>query len=402
MEKTFVSLFSGAGGLDQGFIQAGWNPILLSDFWEPSIKTLKENHPNCVVEQWDVKEITEDMIKKVIGNTKITAVTGGPPCQAFSRLNQNQMFNDDGQTEENLNDPRRSLFMDFLRVASYINPDIIVMENVADLKVRKLGGQTKDKDELIINIIEKEFNKIGYVVKNSVLRAQDFGVPQMRKRMIFIAIRSDLNVSPSFPDKINLETSVKKEFEKILPEHPNQDIKKHAKGWKDKINFIPQGGYYNDLPVNLKVLKKVDLSFVMDYVGQFRDYCFIENGQYVIFKVNTKTNPKSITFENGEQSNIEYINDKELFKIMPRMGTYLRRVDNNISHTITRNPLIHPTKNRELTVREKASIQTFPPSYKFVGSIQEQHILVGNSVPCSLGENIAKHLERLFTYEKKS
>ncbi|MFA5048390.1 MAG: DNA cytosine methyltransferase [Patescibacteria group bacterium] len=398
MEKTFVSLFSGAGGLDQGFIQAGWQPILLSDFWEPSIKTLKENHPNCIVEQWDVKEITEDMIKKAIGNTKITVVTGGPPCQAFSRLNQNQMFNDDGQTEENLNDPRRSLFMDFLRIASYICPDIIVMENVADLKVRKLGGQTRDKDEMIVNIIEKEFNKIEYIVKNSILRAQDYGVPQMRKRMIFIAIRNDLNISPSLPDKIKLETSVKKELVKILSEHPNQDIKKHTKIWKDKINLIPQGGYYNDLPVNLKVLKKVEFDFIKNYNGQFKEYCFIENEQYKVFKVNTKTNPKSIVFESGEQFNIEYIkNIKELFKIMPRMGTYLRRINSNISHTITRNPLIHPTKNRELTVREKASIQTFPPNYKFVGSIQEQHILVGNSVPCNLGENIAIHLERLFT-----
>jgi site-specific DNA-cytosine methylase len=82
----------------------------------------------------------------------------------------------------------------------------------------------------------------------------------------------------------------------------------------------------------------------------------------------------------------------QFFKVMPRMGTYLRRIRETVSHTVTRNPLIHPTENREITVREKAAIQTFPPEYRFVGSLQEQHVLVGNAVPCNLGKAIAEHI----------
>jgi len=78
---------------------------------------------------------------------------------------------------------------------------------------------------------------------------------------------------------------------------------------------------------------------------------------------------------------------------MPRMGTYLRRIRWDVSHTVTRNPLIHPEENRELTVREKAAIQTFPPDYEFKGKRQDQHILVGNAVPVNLGLAIAEHLE---------
>jgi DNA (cytosine-5)-methyltransferase 1 len=75
------------------------------------------------------------------------------------------------------------------------------------------------------------------------------------------------------------------------------------------------------------------------------------------------------------------------------MGTYLRRIRWDISHTVTRNPLIHPREHRELTVREKAAIQTFPPDYEFCGKLQDQHVLVGNAVPCNLGKALARHLE---------
>ena len=86
---------------------------------------------------------------------------------------------------------------------------------------------------------------------------------------------------------------------------------------------------------------------------------------------------------------------REIFRVMPRMGTYLRRIRWDVSHTVTRNPLIHPEEHRELTVREKAAVQTFPPDYEFCGKIQDQHVLVGNAVPCNLGRAIATHLETI-------
>ena len=77
------------------------------------------------------------------------------------------------------------------------------------------------------------------------------------------------------------------------------------------------------------------------------------------------------------------------------MGTYLRRVAPKVSNTVTRNPLIHPYENRELTVCEKAAIQTFPNAYEFLGNTQDQNILIGNAVPCNMAKILGSHLIKL-------
>jgi DNA (cytosine-5)-methyltransferase 1 len=403
MSKKFVSFFSGAGGLDTGFILNGWIPLLLADFWLPAVNTLRKNHPNTLILDWDISKVTDTDISNVLKKniTKVDVVTGGPPCQAFSRLNQNQLFDEGKETDLNLDDPRRSLFMDFLRVVSYINPKAVVMENVSDIVTRKLGGTGLDRDRLIVDIIKEEFNKIGYIVEANVLNAIDYNVPQLRKRIIFIGIRSDLNVTPSIPFIFGgLQTSVREELAKIHEDDPNQDIKKHSKEWIDKVKYIPPGGYYKHLPTKLKVRIPVDLDFVFSYTGADKNFCFKDGENLIDFKVIKKNTVllNNSTYSREELTSV--IKDCELYRVMPRMGTYLRRAGWDISHTITRNPIIHPEQNRELTVREKAAIQTFPHNYEFCGSIQEQHVLVGNAVPCNLAFIIAEHLNKELCFEK--
>jgi site-specific DNA-cytosine methylase len=139
----------------------------------------------------------------------------------------------------------------------------------------------------------------------------------------------------------------------------------------------------------------VDLDFVFSYDGADKNFCFKDGEDLVDFKI-LKEGTAILNNNIYSREKLEVIvKGRELFRAMPRMGTYLRRAGWDISHTITRNPLIHPEQNRELTVREKAAIQTFPHTYEFCGSIQEQHVLVGNSVPCNLAYNIAKHLDKL-------
>jgi DNA (cytosine-5)-methyltransferase 1 len=393
MRKLFISLFSGAGGLDQGFIDAGWEPAFMVDSWQPAIDTLTANHHDTPVYGWDLSDPTDSFLDWALDNLclkgtrdHVLCIAGGPPCQALSRLNNNQLFDDSRETERNLNDPRRSLFMSFLRIVRKIKPPFVVMENVADLKTRKLGGTGADKNRPIINVILEEFDAAGYHVSVEVLRAQDFNVPQMRKRIIFVGTRKDLSLVPSLPTPMPLVTSVATEFARIRPEHPNQDMKVHTDAWINKIRHIPQGGYYNHLPLEYKVLKPVDGSKVAaKIIGQpmiqvANGHCLrATNGTYYVGDVWAPL-----------AAGAEY------FQVMPRMGTYLRRIKETVSHTVTRNPLIHPTENRDITVREKAAIQTFPPEYQFVGRIQEQHVLVGNAVPCNLGKAIAEHVWRLY------
>ena len=401
MSKNFISLFSGAGGLDLGFILEGWNPVLMVDNWKPAIDTLEKNHPTKKSVLWDLAKIDRNMFLYELKIQKLSfedidCIIGGPPCQPFSRLNQNQIFDQDGEYRpENLNDPRRSLFMSFIEIVNLIRSPYVVMENVFDLANRKLGGDDLEKDRLIVDIISEEFAKIGYIAYWKVLETDKYGVPQKRKRLVFIAVRSDIKrYNMIMPKPIQLLTSVKSEFEKIKPFHPNQGRKKHSKEWLERVKFIPQGGYYNNLPIEYKVLKEVDLNFIQNYKGQSKHYAIKKDGileEFRILKKGIKTLSKLLSLSKLEG----FIKDYKVFRIMPRMGTYLRRINWDISHTVTRNPLIHPEEDREITIREKASIQTFPPDFEFVGKIQEQHILIGNAVPVNLGKEIAKQIERI-------
>jgi len=393
MKKLFVSLFSGAGGLDQGFVDAGWEHAFMVDNWQPAIDTLSANWHDAPVYGWDLSDPADsflgfalDNVHRIHRDAEIMCVVGGPPCQPLSRLNNNQLFDGNRETERNMNDPRRSLFMSFLRIVRRISPPLVVMENVADLKTRKLGGTGPDRNRLILDVILEEFDKTGYAVIADVLRAQKYNVPQMRRRIIFVGVRKDIGIAPSLPIPTGLATSVAAEFARIRPEHPNQDMKAHTAVWVDKIRHIPPGGYYNDLPLEYKVLKSVDKVMLSraDPVGKT---VWVSNG-YCLRTTGGK-------LMDGEVCAKAIVSGATFYKVMPRMGTYLRRIRETVSHTVTRNPLIHPIENREITVREKAAVQTFPPEYCFVGTIQDQHILVGNAVPCNLGRAVAEHLQRM-------
>lgn len=387
MGKSFISLFSGAGGLDLGFILSGWKSLAMIDSWQPAISTLKYNHSKIPILKCDIKKIDKNEVLNNLEINDITCIIGGPPCQAYSRINQRQLVD----VESNLNDPRRSLFMDFIKVIKWIMPKFIVMENVPDLLKKRLGGCNKDKDVLIINIIESELNKIGYDISYSVLDATNYGVPQIRKRLIVVGVRKDLNISLSLPKPIVLNTSVRNEFSKILPCHPNQRKKKHSKEWIKKASFIPPGGYYRHLPIEYKTVKLSNVDRIKWYNEKI--FCIEKNDKLEEFMINKKFaifKDKKIPIDELKQ----YVGDYKIFRVMNRLSTYFRRITWDVSHTITINHLIHPEENRQLTVREKAAIQTFPPDYMFFGSLQDQHILVGNAVPVNLGKCIAEHLER--------
>lgn len=379
--KKFISLFSGSGGFDLGFIKDGWTPILFLDSWGPAINTLVKNHPKVPTLGKNIIEVPDKFFSKY---EYIDIIIGGPPCQAFSRLNQNQLFEDGKETENNMNDPRRSLFMEFLRAVSIIQPKAMLIENVSDLATRKLGGSGKDKKTLIKDVIIEEIEKVGYNTECFVINSIDYNVPQKRKRIFFLGIRSDLNINPILPDSVELETSVVDEIKKIKATDPNQRIKNHSDAWIEKAKLIPKGGYYNNLPIEYKKLKEVDSIFIRQAIIQ-KGHCIKIGNKYYEGKL-PNTLETQLYIESGNY---------KCYKIMPRMGTYFRRSKDDIAHTITRNPLIHPNRNREMTVREKACIQTFPTNYEFCGSVSDQHVLVGNAVPINLGFEFAKHITKV-------
>ena len=175
---TVIDLFSGCGGISKGFEEAGFDILLGIDNWDDALKTFKYNHKRAKVINADISKLKGEEIKKYIGNKEIDVIVGGPPCQGFSLA---------GNRDEN--DERNLLVFHFARIVDELKPKAFMMENVLGI-LSMAGGKIK-KD------LMEEFDKIGYnTVEPEALYAHHYGVPQIRRRVIFLGIRKDLNKIP--------------------------------------------------------------------------------------------------------------------------------------------------------------------------------------------------------------
>lgn len=179
-----LDLFCGCGGMSQGLTDAGLNIIAGIDIWDKAINSYKQNYTH--------KAICEDLTKfppekfNETNNNNIDIIVGGPPCQSYSIA---------GKRDKN--DPRNSLFMEYVKYLNYFKPKAFIMENVIGILSKKT-----DNNEKIIDIILNQLN-INYNCIVCKLYASDFGVPQNRRRVIIIGIRKDLNIKPTAPEPIN-------------------------------------------------------------------------------------------------------------------------------------------------------------------------------------------------------
>ena len=174
---NLIDLFAGCGGLSTGFEIAGYSiPLAIEkDAW--ASETYKKNHPNTKVITEDITQVKE--LNNLLDNKNITidGIIGGPPCQGFS-LSGNR----------DKNDPRNSLFMEFVRFVKYFNPKFFVMENVKGI----LSMKTKNNDN-VKDIIKEQFINANYKVEIFILNAAEFGVPQSRERVFFIGYKNSYN-----------------------------------------------------------------------------------------------------------------------------------------------------------------------------------------------------------------
>ena len=175
-----VSLFSGAGGLDLGFIQAGHEIVWANDIDPDAGETYKKNIGDHIV-LGDIKKIDSGDIPNC------DMVIGGFPCQGFSVAN----------TKRHEKDERNKLYMELLRVIKDKNPKYFLAENVKGLLSIANGK--------VLSLILNDFDKVGYKVKYKVLNAADYGVPQHRQRVIIIGVRKDLKRNIDFPSPTHTE-----------------------------------------------------------------------------------------------------------------------------------------------------------------------------------------------------
>lgn len=238
----YIDLFAGAGGMSLGFDNAEFENVLAVEYDKCFAETYSFNFPKHNLKVADIKTISNDEIKKLIGNKKIDVIIGGPPCQGFSIA---------GKIGRNfIDDERNQLFKEFVRFVEVVKPRIFVMENVAALKTHNKG---KTIEEII-----KEFEKIGYTVKCDVLNAVDYGVPQQRRRIFVIGTLGKENKF-NFPRKTTKQMTIKDAL-KDLPELksgetsdiPNHNAMNHSKQMLEKMSYVKDGGNRNDIPEDIR------------------------------------------------------------------------------------------------------------------------------------------------------
>lgn len=297
-----VSLFSGAGGLDLGFKMAGHEIVWANDNFPEAVETYKANLGEHI--------ICEDIYK--IDVSKIPdcdIVIGGFPCQGFSIANM----------KRHADDQRNELYKMLIKVIVAKQPKFFVAENVKGILSLEHGK--------VIEMIMNDFNSIGYKAKYRVLNAADYGVPQLRNRVIIVGVRND----------------IKFEYEYPAPTH-NADGSNGLKKWisvSEALKDIPDP----DLPNNFF------------------------NHTYSKFKLKF----------NG------YIGNRAINPDKPA-PTVTARGDDKGGVVV----LHHPSNKRRMTCRELATIQSFPLDYEFKGNRSSVYRQIGNAVPPLLGKAVAE------------
>lgn len=219
-----LDLYSGAGGMSLGFSKNNFNIIAGVDVWKDAIETFRYNHPSVGLE-FDLLENNASELP--VSKNQIDVVIGGPPCKGFSLAG-----------ERDPDDKRNQNIPNFIEYVEYYKPKVAIMENVKGLLSMEDGD--------VLNYIIDEYENIGYNISHKILKSENYGIPQTRHRVFFIAVRKDLSQKPSFPKEKtkNTKVPVKTVLNQDFSEHPDHQITNHS---DDMINRISEVDYEDSL-----------------------------------------------------------------------------------------------------------------------------------------------------------
>lgn len=197
---TVISTFSGCGGSSLGYKWAGGKVLAAVEWEQNAVDTYKLNHLGTPVLHRDIATVTAQELFDLchIGPGELDIFDGSPPCQGFSTAGKRQM-----------DDPRNSLFREYVRLLKDLQPKVMIMENVS--------GMVKGNMKLAFVEILQELKSCGYVVKAWLLNAKYFGVPQSRERIIFVGVREDLGIVPTCPPANSLVISLGTAIQGLVP-----------------------------------------------------------------------------------------------------------------------------------------------------------------------------------------
>lgn len=318
---TFIEVCAGAGGLSKGFIDSGFEALVLNDTDRYCVETLKQNHPGTNVIMGSMVDLDLERYK----GENIDVLMGGVPCQSFSQAGLRKGVSDD----------RGKLILHFIEMLSVLNPKVFIIENVE-------GLLTHEKGKTLKHVIDEILKLERYVIEYKVLNANDYSVPQNRKRLIIVGVNKTLNKRFNFP-KPHIKKPVLEDVLLNCPESPGAVYKEEK---KDIMKLVPEGGCWVDIPDEI----------ARKYMG------------------------KSYESGGGKRGILKRLDMKK--PCLTLLTTPSQKQTERC----------HPIETRPLQTLEYARIQTFPDDYKFSGSINQIYKQIGNAVPVNLSKAIAEEV----------
>ena len=365
MSCTAIDLFCGAGGLSEGFRLAGFEILAGNDIDQHAAGTFAASHSDGQFLPGPIEEISahEFLCSTGLNRGELDCLIGGPPCQAFSVYNH----------QRGLHDKRSGLFYEYLRIVEGLLPKWVVMENVTGITSAG-GGRAVEE-------IHSGLSALGYDVEARILRAEEYGVPQERRRIFFLGNRCGIPIAWPEPThgpgllpfvtvwdaigdlpplengedagrSLPYRTSPTNVYQAMLRRNSTR-VTNHAAPRLAPINlermkYIPEGGSWRDIPVDL-LPAGMQKARRCDHTKRYGRLRKIGLASTVLTKCDL------------------------------HWGAY-----------------IHPEQDRVLTVREAARLQSFPDWFTFSGPRTEQYVQVGNAVPPLLGLKVAESIRRAF------
>jgi DNA (cytosine-5)-methyltransferase 1 len=352
IEMNHVDLFCGPGGFATGFEWAGFKTILGLDIHEPSLKTFQKNHKHAKTILGDIREISDEDMVSMIGKP-VDVLSAGVPCEGFSMANRNRT---------KFTDERNFLFVEFLRMSELLQPKVLLVENVANFARHDDGFFGKE--------VEAGMKDLGYETTSTILNACDFGVPQRRRRVMFLGIKPGFAFR--WPNPTHGSSSGLKPFvtvgDALLGDLPPLN----AKEFSDKYSGPPTNDYQE----------------------------FLREGATTLLNHHAPNHPKET---------IERIARTKPGE--PMYETFKQRIrlhKDKLSPTIVSGGIRpqfaygHPTQPRGMSIRERARLMSFPDRYDFVGGIVQGRVQTGDAVPPLLAKAVAMAIKEALNMEVKS
>lgn len=398
----YLDLFAGCGGFSLGLKRAGLECVAAVDFDPQAISTFKANFPKVkhVLER-DLTKFTPEELSLLIGPGMIDVIVGGPPCQGFSKA---RMVGGSNHGSRLIEDPRRSLFKNYLHYVEFFRPSMFVMENVPGIR-SAAGGD-------FFVAIQDEARKLGYRVHAAPVRAWDYGVPQKRERQLIIGTSCNL---PTFSTALHVppthgESQPNATHRRSLQERGGRGRPRELSSlvtlW-EAIGDLPAlhaGEGQMEAEYDSKRREKHLGNFGSDYLDEIAQVHRAKKLTWHVARPHSERDLRDFDrLREGESSlqaiargeKMEFPYDRENFK-----DRYTRQRRNGLCSTIVAHlskdglMFVHPTQRRSLTVREAARVQSFPDWFVFPKAQTVAFRVIGNAVPPRLGEAVGRGLKK--------